>query len=288
MTDIKNEDTGDKKSLNFIEQAVEKDLKEGKNGGKVQTRFPPEPNGYLHIGHAKAICLDFGIAAKHGGVCNLRFDDTNPTKEDVEYVEAIKEDIQWLGYQWGNEYYASDYFQQLWDFAIRLIEEGKAYIDEQTAEQIAQQKGTPTQAGVNSPYRDRPIEESLELFKKMNSGEIEEGAMVLRAKIDMSNPNMHFRDPIIYRVVKHNIYIMCIIENMSIFQRCFDIQIFDSFICTVIYKILLIIIDSIRIDIIQTCCRIVMISRISCTHHCTIIFITTGICQLKISCKPWR
>ncbi|EFI03857.1 MULTISPECIES: glutamine--tRNA ligase/YqeY domain fusion protein [Bacteroides] len=203
MTDIKNEDTGDKKSLNFIEQAVEKDLKEGKNGGKVQTRFPPEPNGYLHIGHAKAICLDFGIAARHGGVCNLRFDDTNPTKEDVEYVEAIKEDIQWLGYQWGNEYYASDYFQQLWDFAIRLIEEGKAYIDEQTAEQIAQQKGTPTQAGVNSPYRDRPIEESLELFKKMNSGEIEEGAMVLRAKIDMANPNMHFRDPIIYRVVKH-------------------------------------------------------------------------------------
>ena len=189
-------------SKNFIEQEIDKDLKEGVYQ-EVCTRFPPEPNGYLHIGHAKAICLDFGIAAKHGGVCNLRFDDTNPTKEDVEYVEAIKEDIQWLGYQWGNEYYASDYFQQLWDFAIRLIEEGKAYIDEQTAEQIAQQKGTPTQAGVNSPYRDRPIEESLELFKKMNSGEIEEGAMVLRAKIDMANPNMHFRDPIIYRVVKH-------------------------------------------------------------------------------------
>ena len=203
MTDIKNEEAGEKKSLNFIEQAVEKDLKEGKNGGKVQTRFPPEPNGYLHIGHAKAICLDFGIAEAHGGVCNLRFDDTNPTKEDVEYVEAIKEDIQWLGYQWGNEYYASDYFQQLWDFAIRLIQEGKAYIDEQTSEQIAQQKGTPTQPGVESPYRNRPIEESLELFKKMNSGEIEEGAMVLRAKIDMANPNMHFRDPIIYRVVKH-------------------------------------------------------------------------------------
>ena len=203
MTDIKNEEAGEKKSLNFIEQAVEKDLKEGKNGGKVQTRFPPEPNGYLHIGHAKAICLDFGIAEKHGGVCNLRFDDTNPTKEDVEYVEAIKEDIQWLGYQWGNEYYASDYFQQLWDFAIRLIQEGKAYIDEQSSELIAQQKGTPTQAGVESPYRNRPIEESLELFKKMNSGEIEEGAMVLRAKIDMANPNMHFRDPIIYRVVKH-------------------------------------------------------------------------------------
>ena len=196
MTDIKNEEAGEKKSLNFIEQAVEKDLKEGKNGGKVQTRFPPEPNGYLHIGHAKAICLDFGIAEKHGGVCNLRFDDTNPTKEDVEYVEAIKEDIQWLGYQWGNEYYASDYFQQLWDFAIRLIQEGKAYIDEQSSELIAQQKGTPTQPGVESPYRNRPIEESLELFKKMNSGEIEEGAMVLRAKIDMANPNMHFRDPI--------------------------------------------------------------------------------------------
>ena len=203
MTDIKNEEAGEKKSLNFIEQAVEKDLKEGKNGGKVQTRFPPEPNGYLHIGHAKAICLDFGIAEKHGGVCNLRFDDTNPTKEDVEYVEAIKEDIQWLCYQWGNEYYASDYFQQLWDFAIRLIQEGKAYIDEQSSELIAQQKGTPTQPGVESPYRNRPIEESLELFKKMNSGGIEEGAMVLRAKIDMANPNMHFRDPIIYRVVKH-------------------------------------------------------------------------------------
>ena len=192
MTDIKNEDTGDKKSLNFIEQAVEKDLKEGKNGGKVQTRFPPEPNGYLHIGHAKAICLDFGIAAKHGGVCNLRFDDTNPTKEDVEYVEAIKEDIQWLGYQWGNEYYASDYFQQLWDFAIRLIEEGKAYIDEQTAEQIAQQKGTPTQAGVNSPYRDRPIEESLELFKKMNSGEIEEERRV--RQLQRARPQGRQRD----------------------------------------------------------------------------------------------
>ena len=203
MADIKSEEAGEKKSLNFIEQIVEKDLKEGKNGGKVQTRFPPEPNGYLHIGHAKAICLDFGIAADHNGICNLRFDDTNPTKEDVEYVEAIKEDIQWLGYQWGNEYYASDYFQQLWDFAIRLIEEGKAYIDEQTSEQIAQQKGTPTQPGVESPYRNRPVEESLTLFRKMNSGEIEEGAMVLRAKIDMANPNMHFRDPIIYRVVKH-------------------------------------------------------------------------------------
>ena len=202
MTELKTEETNEKKSLNFIEQIVENDLKEGKNGSRVQTRFPPEPNGYLHIGHAKAICMDFGMAAKHGGVCNLRFDDTNPTKEDVEYVEAIKEDIQWLGYQWGNEFYASDYFQQLWDFAIDLIKEGKAYIDEQTSEQIAAQKGTPTQPGTESPYRNRPIEESLELFQKMNTGEIEEGRMVLRAKIDMASPNMHFRDPIIYRVVK--------------------------------------------------------------------------------------
>ena len=202
MTNPVEENGTEKKSLNFIEAMVEEDLRNGKNGGRVQTRFPPEPNGYLHIGHAKAICLDFGIAAKHGGVCNLRFDDTNPTKENMEYVDAIKEDIQWLGYQWGNEYYASDYFQQLWDFAIRLIKEGKAYIDEQSSEEIAAQKGTPTQPGTDSPYRNRPIEESLELFNKMNNGEIEEGRMVLRAKIDMANPNMHFRDPIIYRVVK--------------------------------------------------------------------------------------
>ena len=192
----------EKKSLNFIEAKVEEDLRNGKNAKRIQTRFPPEPNGYLHIGHAKAICLDFGIAKNYGGVCNLRFDDTNPTKENMEYVDAIKEDIQWLGYQWGNEYYASDYFQQLWDFAIELIKRGKAYIDEQSSEEIAAQKGTPTQPGAESPYRNRPIEESLELFHKMNSGEIEEGKMVLRAKIDMANPNMHFRDPIIYRVVK--------------------------------------------------------------------------------------
>ena len=203
MVEIKNEDTGEKKSLNFIEQIVEKDLAEGKNGGRIQTRFPPEPNGYLHIGHAKAICLDFGIAARYGGVCNLRFDDTNPTKEDMEYIEAIKEDINWLGFQWANVYNASDYFQQLWDFAVMLIKEGKAYIDEQTSEQIAAQKGTPTQAGTNSPYRDRPIEENLRLFELMNTGEVEEGKMVLRAKIDMASPNMHFRDPIIYRVVNH-------------------------------------------------------------------------------------
>lgn len=191
----------EKKSLNFVEQIVDSDLKSGKNSGKLQTRFPPEPNGYLHIGHAKAICMDFGIAEKFGGVCNLRLDDTNPEKEDTEYVEAIKNDIEWLGFKWGNIYHASDYFQQLWDFAVRLIKEGKAYVDEQSSELIAQQKGTPTQAGIPSPYRDRPVEENLALFEKMNSGELPEGSMVLRAKIDMANPNMHFRDPIIYRII---------------------------------------------------------------------------------------
>jgi len=190
-----------KKSLNFIEAIVENDLEEGKNDGRIQTRFPPEPNGYLHIGHAKAICIDFGIAQTYGGVCNLRFDDTNPVKEDVEYVDSIMEDIQWLGFQWGNVYYASDYFQQLWDFAVKLIKEGKAYVDEQSAEEIARQKGTPTQPGTESPYRNRPVAESLELFEKMNSGEIPEGRMVLRAKIDMASSNMHFRDPLIYRVI---------------------------------------------------------------------------------------
>ena len=192
-----------KRSLNFIEQEIEKDLKENKNSSRVQTRFPPEPNGYLHIGHAKAFCLDFGVAEQYNGICNLRFDDTNPVKEDTEYVESIMEDIKWLGYHWENVYYASDYFEQLWDFAVRLIKEGKAYVDEQTSEQIAEQKGTPTRPGVESPYRNRPVEENLDLFYKMNSGEIEEGAMVLRAKIDMANPNMHFRDPIIYRIIKH-------------------------------------------------------------------------------------
>ena len=190
-----------KESLNFIEEQLVKDLQEGKNGGRLQTRFPPEPNGYLHIGHAKAIALDFGLAQKYGGVCNLRMDDTNPQKEDTEYVEAIKRDIEWLGFKWGNIYYASDYFQQLWDFAVALIKQGRAYIDEQNADQIAEQKGTPTQAGVNSPYRDRPVEENLSLFEEMNSGKMEPGKMVLRAKIDMTSPNMHFRDPIMYRVL---------------------------------------------------------------------------------------
>lgn len=190
-----------KKNLNFIEALVERDLKAGRNDGRIQTRFPPEPNGYLHIGHAKAIYIDFGIAEKYNGICNLRFDDTNPVKEDVEYIDSILEDIEWLGYKWENIYYASDYFQQLWDFAVQLIKENKAYIDEQSAEEIAKQKGTPTVPGINSPYRDRPIEESLGLFEKMNTGEIEEGKMVLRAKVDMSHSNMHFRDPIIYRVI---------------------------------------------------------------------------------------
>ncbi|MBQ8226351.1 MAG: glutamine--tRNA ligase/YqeY domain fusion protein [Bacteroidaceae bacterium] len=198
---MEEKSTTEKKSLNFIEQIVEKDLQDGKNAGRLQTRFPPEPNGYLHIGHAKAICMDFGVAEKFGGVCNLRFDDTNPQKEDTEYVEAIKHDIEWLGFRWGNIYHASDYFQQLWDFAVKLIKEGKAYVDEQTSEQIAAQKGTPTQPGTDSPFRNRPIEESLALFEKMNSGEAPEGSMVLRAKIDMANPNMHFRDPVIYRII---------------------------------------------------------------------------------------
>ena len=202
MAEKTEAESSEKKSLNFIEEMVEKDLAEGKNGGRVQTRFPPEPNGYLHIGHAKAICLDFGMAEKHGGICNLRFDDTNPTKEDTEYVDAIKEDIEWLGFHWENEFYASDYFQQLWDFAVELIKEGKAYIDEQDQETILSQKGTPTQPGINSPYRDRPVQENLDLFYKMNSGELEEGSMVLRAKIDMAHNNMLFRDPIIYRIVK--------------------------------------------------------------------------------------
>ena len=191
----------DKKSLNFIEQMIEKDLAEGKNYGRIQTRFPPEPNGYLHIGHAKAICLDFGMAQKYSGVCNLRFDDTNPLKEDVEYIDSIQEDIQWLGFQWENVYYASDYFQQLFDFAVVLIKKGHAYIDEQSSEDIAAQKGTPTQPGIDSPFRNRPAEESLNLFLRMNCGNYPEGSMTLRAKIDMSSPNMHMRDPIIYRII---------------------------------------------------------------------------------------
>ncbi len=193
----------EKKVLNFVQQIVADDLAAGKNGGRLNTRFPPEPNGYLHIGHAKAICMDFGVAEMMGGTCNLRFDDTNPQKEDTEYEQSIMRDIRWLGYDWGDRlYYASDYFPKLYDFAIRLIKEGKAYVDDQTSEQIAQQKGTPTQPGINSPYRDRSIEENLDLFQRMNAGEFEEGSHVLRAKIDMASDNMHFRDPIMYRIIK--------------------------------------------------------------------------------------
>ena len=191
------------RSMNFVEEEVWNDLQAGRNGGRINTRFPPEPNGYPHIGHAKAICMDFGIAERFGGTCNLRFDDTNPVKEDVEYIDSIRDDIHWLGFDWGDrEYYASDYFPQLFDLAVRLIKEGKAYVDDQTSEQIAAQKGTPTQPGTDSPYRSRTPEENLDLFQRMNAGEFEEGSRVLRAKIDMSSPNMHFRDPIMYRIIK--------------------------------------------------------------------------------------
>ncbi|MBR4070665.1 MAG: glutamine--tRNA ligase/YqeY domain fusion protein [Bacteroidaceae bacterium] len=206
MTEVEKIDNNKEegRSLNFIEEIVKNDLEAGKNGGRLNTRFPPEPNGYLHIGHAKAICMDFGIAERYGGTCNLRFDDTNPVKEDVEYVDAIMEDIHWLGFDWGDRlYYASDYFPQLFDLAIRLIKEGKAYVEEQTSEEIAAQKGTPTTPGQESPFRNRPVEESLDLFMRMNAGEFEEGTLTLRAKIDMASPNMHFRDPIMYRILKH-------------------------------------------------------------------------------------
>ncbi len=201
MTTAEKNTEETKRSLSFVEQLVEKDLAEGKNGGRIQTRFPPEPNGYLHIGHAKAICMDFGVAEHYNGVCNLRFDDTNPSKENNEYVENILHDISWLGFKWGNIYYASDYFQKLWDFAIWMIKRGDAYIDEQTSEEMAAQKGTPTTPGVASPYRNRPVEENLRLFEKMNTADAVEGSMVLRAKLDMANPNMHFRDPIMYRII---------------------------------------------------------------------------------------
>jgi glutaminyl-tRNA synthetase len=192
-----------KPSISFIEQFIAEDLKEGKNNGSIITRFPPEPNGYLHIGHAKAICLDFGMAKKYGGKCNLRFDDTNPSKEDVEYVDSIKEDIHWLGFDWEErEYYASDYFGKLYDFAIDLIKKNLAYIDDQPADIISSQKGKPEQPGQESPFRNRSVDENLNLFSRMNNGEFEEGSRVLRAKVDMTSPNMHMRDPIIYRIIK--------------------------------------------------------------------------------------
>lgn len=185
----------------FVRAIVVKDIKSNKRGGRVHTRFPPEPNGYLHIGHAKSICLNFGIAAEFSGLCNLRFDDTNPTKEEVEYVDSIKEDVHWLGFDWGDrEYYASDYFQQLYEFAVRLIKDGKAYVDSLTADEIREYRGTLTEPGKNSPFRDRSIEENLELFEGMRAGKYKDGEHVLRAKIDMSSPNINMRDPTIYRI----------------------------------------------------------------------------------------
>ncbi len=198
---ILNEEVESVKPSNFIYDFIDEDLSEGVYS-RVQTRFPPEPNGYLHIGHAKAICIDFGTAEKYGGKCNLRLDDTNPTKEDVEYVDAIKEDIKWLGFDWDNIYFASDYFDFIYECALKLIDKGLAYIDESTADQIREMRGTLTEPGTNSPYRDRPIEESRELFAKMTAGEIDEGKMVLRAKIDMASSNLNMRDPVIYRVLK--------------------------------------------------------------------------------------
>ncbi|MFD2572041.1 glutamine--tRNA ligase/YqeY domain fusion protein [Spirosoma soli] len=189
-------------SLNFIEQIVEEDIAAGKNGGRVHTRFPPEPNGYLHIGHAKAICLSFGLADKYGGQTNLRFDDTNPVTEDTEYVDSIKNDVHWLGFDWENEFYASDYFDQLYQFAETLILKGLAYVDDSTAEEIAAQKGTPTEPGRANQYRDRSVDENLDLFRRMKAGEYPDGAKVLRAKVDMASPNMQLRDPIMYRI-KH-------------------------------------------------------------------------------------
>lgn len=190
------------RSLNFIEQIVEEDLASGKNEGRVHTRFPPEPNGYLHIGHAKSICLNFGLADEYGGQTNLRFDDTNPVTEDTEYVDSIKNDVRWLGFDWENEFYASDYFDQIYQFAETLIQQGVAYVDDSTAEEIAAQKGTPTEPGRMSPYRDRSVDENLDLFRRMRAGEYPDGAKVLRAKVDMASPNMQLRDPIIYRI-KH-------------------------------------------------------------------------------------
>ncbi len=191
-----------KTPANFIHAIIEEDLRNGKNESRVHTRFPPEPNGYLHIGHAKSICLNFGTAAKYNGKCNLRFDDTNPVKEDVEYVDSIRDDVHWLGFDWGGrEFFASDYFDQIYQFAEDLIKKGKAYVCDLTADQIAEQKGTPTRPGIESPYRNRTVEENLDLFRRMKAGEFPEGSKVLRAKIDMASPNMHMRDPIMYRII---------------------------------------------------------------------------------------
>lgn len=192
----------DKRALNFIENIIEEDLRTQKNDGRVHTRFPPEPNGYLHIGHAKSICLNFGLAGKFEGLCNLRFDDTNPTKEEVEYVDSIMEDVRWLGFQWHDRpYYASDYFEQLYEWAVKIIRKGKAYVDDQPQDMISQQRGTPTRPGIESPFRNRSVEENLDLFERMRKGEFSTGSKVLRAKIDMASPNMHMRDPVMYRIL---------------------------------------------------------------------------------------
>ncbi len=203
MTAIQDEPLSeDKRSLNFIEAIIEDDLQTNKNNGRVHTRFPPEPNGYLHIGHAKSICLNFGMAESYGGKCNLRFDDTNPEKEETEYVDSIMDDVRWLGFQWDNEpYYASDYFGQLYDWAVVLIKKGLAYVDDQSQEIISQQRGTPTRPGTESPFRSRSIDENLQLFEKMKNGDFPNGSHVLRAKIDMTSPNMHMRDPVMYRIL---------------------------------------------------------------------------------------
>jgi len=197
---MKTSEAGEK-TRNFIEEIIERDIESGKHGGRVLTRFPPEPNGYLHIGHAKSICLNFGLAQKYGGKTNLRFDDTNPTKEDVEYVDSIKEDIKWLGFSWANEFYASDYFEQLYQWALDLINKELAFVDDQTQEEIRLNRGTVTQPGKNSPFRDRSVEENLDLFSRMRAGEFPDGSRVLRAKIDMAHPNMLMRDPILYRII---------------------------------------------------------------------------------------
>ena len=189
------------KTRNFLEEIIEKDIKSGKHEGRVLTRFPPEPNGYLHIGHAKSICLNFGLAQKYGGKTNLRFDDTNPTKEDVEYVDSIKEDIKWLGFNWAQEFYASDYFEQLYKWAQELIQKGLAYVDDQPQEEIRLNRGTVTQPGKNSPFRNRSVDENLDLFSRMRAGEFPDGSRVLRAIIDMAHPNMLMRDPILYRII---------------------------------------------------------------------------------------
>ncbi|MHC1708495.1 MAG: glutamine--tRNA ligase/YqeY domain fusion protein [Bacteroidales bacterium] len=202
MSDYKEESLEERRSLHFIEQIIEEDIRNGKNGGRINTRFPPEPNGYLHIGHAKSICLNFGLAKRYNGKCNLRFDDTNPTKEEQEYVDSIKQDVSWLGFDWEDrEYYASDYFETLYEYGIKLIKKGKAYVCDLSAEEISTMRGTPSVPASPSPYRDRSVEENLDLFKRMRLGEFPDGTRTLRAKIDLASPNMHMRDPVLYRIM---------------------------------------------------------------------------------------